>query len=77
MGVYGRPILVSRLWPKRRANTGRKNVPGGKQIYLKRGHRAFFLKEAKLLKLIEIVVEQAGEKRTVPAVSLPSRVGGW
>ena len=70
-------ILVSRLWPQRRANTGRKNVPGGKQVYLKRGHRAFFLKEAELLKLIEIGVDQAGEKRTVPAASLHSGVGGW
>jgi hypothetical protein len=55
MGIGGRPILVSRLWPQRRANTGRKNVPGGKQIYLKRGHRAFFLKGTELLKLIKIV----------------------
>jgi hypothetical protein len=52
-------------------------VPGGKQVYLKRGHRAFFLKEAELLKLIESVVEQAVEKRTVPAVLLHSGFGGW
>jgi hypothetical protein len=52
-------------------------VPGGKQNYLKRGHRAFLLKKAELLKLVEIVVDQAGEKRTVPATSLHSRVGGW
>jgi hypothetical protein len=52
-------------------------VPGGKQNYLKRGHRAFLLKKAELLKLIEIGVDQAGEKRTVPAASLHSGVSGW
>jgi hypothetical protein len=36
-------------------NAAPKSVPGGKQIYLKRGHRAIFLKEAELLKLIKIV----------------------
>jgi hypothetical protein len=49
----------------------------GGSNYVEAGHRAFFLREVELLKLVEIVVKQAVEKRTVPAGSLHSGVDGW